>query len=176
MIQMLVVSLATVAAVAFIPATGAQSAEQQAKPQTQTFLKKAAEMQQAEITLGRLAADRGANKRVRQFGLQMTGAHNKINEEVLELAAAKGVQLPTELSDEHKQKVNELSQLSGHAFDREYMHYILRDKQNVVSEFEEGMLTVEDSDVLHWTYRSLPMLRMHVEEARGIKQGLQTNP
>ncbi len=86
----------------------------------------------------------------------------------------KGVQLPSEVSGEHKQKLKELSSLSGHAFDREYMQYILRDQQNEVNEFEEAMETVEDAAVLRWTHRTLPMLRAHVEEARGIKYSLQT--
>jgi hypothetical protein len=55
------------------------------------------------------------------------------------------------------------------------MHYILRNHQQDVQEFEEGMQTLEDSDVLHWTYKALPMLRAHVEEARWIQQSLQTN-
>lgn len=86
------------------------------------------------------------------------------------------MKLPTELSDEHKQKLKEFSPLSGHAFDREYLRYILRDLQSEVYEFEENMQILEDPDVLHWAYRIIPTLRAHVEEARGIKYALQTNP
>lgn len=174
MIRTMVLGLATAAAVAFIPATGAHSAEQEAKPFTQAFLKNAAEMCQAEMALGQLAADRGANKRVRQFGADIVTAHKRIHQQVQDWAAMKGVQLSSEVSGEHKQKLKELSSLSGHAFDREYMQYILRDQQNEVNEFEEAMETVEDAAVLRWTHRTLPMLRAHVEEARGIKYSLQT--
>ncbi len=72
--------------------------------------------------------------------------------------------------------MKDLSQLSGHAFDREYLAYILRDHQNSANEFEEHMQVVEDLDVLHWIARTLPLLRAHVEEARGIKYAMQTNP
>ena len=176
MIRSFVVSLVTATAVVVIPATGLLGAEPEVKPHTLSCLKKAAEMHQAKIALGQLAADRGANPRVRQFGLQMAGAHKKLSEEVQGLATTKGVALPSELSDEHKQKVKELSQLNGHAFDREYLFYILRDHQNSANEFEEHMLVVEDPDVLHWLARTLPLVRAHVEEARGIKYALQTTP
>lgn len=176
MIRTFVISLVTATAAVVIPATGLLGAESEVKPHTLSCLKKAAEMHQSKITLGQLAADRGANTRVRQFGLQMAGAHKRLSEEVQGLATAKGVQLPLELTDEHKQKVKELSQLNGHAFDREYLVYILRDHQSSANEFEEHMLIVEDSDVLHWMARTLPLLRAHVEEARGIKYALQTNP
>lgn len=176
MIRTLVVGLVTATAVIVTPATGLLAAEPEAKPHTVSCLKKAAEMHQSKITLGQLAADRGANPRVRQFGLQMAGAHKRLSEEVQGLATAKGVQLPSELSDEHKQKAKEFSQLNGHAFDREYLAYILRDHQNTANEFEEHMLVVEDPDVLHWIAKTLPQLRAHVEEARGAKYALQTTP
>ena len=176
MIRTMMISLVTAAAVAVVPVTSLLAAEPEAKSHTVACLKKATEMNQAKTALGQLAGDRGANPRVRQFGLQMASAHKRLNEEVQGLATTKGVQLSSELSEEHKQKVKEFSQLSGHAFDREYMAYILRDHQNSANEFDEHMLMVEDLDVLHWIARTLPLLRAHVEEARGIKYAMQTNP
>lgn len=174
MIRMIVISLAMMTA-AVIPAVGAQEVKQEPKPHTQAFLKKTAEEQQAAISLALLADGRAANTHVREFADHMIAIHKKLLREVQELAAGKGVNLPSALSDEHAQKIKEFSQLSGHAFDRMYMHYILRDHQIDVGEFEEAMQTLEDSDVLHWTYRTLPMLRAHVEEARWLQQSLQTN-
>jgi putative membrane protein len=174
MIRTMMLGLAAAAVVAFIPATGAQSAEQGAKPSTQAFLKNAAEMCHAEMALGQLAADRGANKRVRQFGGEMKEAHKRVSEGVQLLASRYNVKLPSEPNDEHKQKIKELSSLSGHAFDREYMQYILWDQQKEVNEFEEAMHTLEDPDVLRWTHMTLPRLRSYVEEARGIKYSMQT--
>ena len=176
MIRTIVISLVTATAMAVIPATALLAAEPEVKPHTVACLKKSAEMHQTKITLGQLAGDRGANPRVRQFGLQMASAHKRLSEEVQGLATAKGVPLSSELNEEHKQKVKEFSQLTGHAFDREYMAYILRDHQNSANEFEEHMQLVEDSDVLHWIARTLPLLRAHVEEARGIKYAMQTTP
>ena len=174
MIRTIVLGLAAAAAVVVVPVTSLLAAEPEAKSHTVACLKKAAEMNQAGTALGQLAGDRGANPRVRQFGLQIASAHKRLSEEVQGLATTKGVQLSSELSEEHKQKVKEFSQLSGHAFDREYMTYILRDHQNSANEFDEHMLMVEDLDVLHWIARTLPLLRAHVEEARGIKYSMQT--
>jgi putative membrane protein len=175
MIRAIVVSWVMLTAVAVIPPAKAEESKQVPKPYTHVFLQKAGEMQQAEISLALLADERAANKRVRQFAEHAIAIHKKLLKEVEELADEKEVQVPVELSREHRQKLKELSQLSGHAFDRTYMHYILRDHQMNVQEFEEGMQTLEDADVLHWTYRTLPMLRAHVEDARWIQQSLQTN-
>lgn len=175
MIRTIVICLTMTAAVAVMPAVWAQGTDQKPKPHTQAFLKKAGEIQEVQISLALLVDERAVNKRVRQFAEHMIAIHKKLGGEVQELAAQKGVLIPVELSDEHKQKLKELSRLSGHAFDRTYMEYMLRDHQRDVQKFEESMQTLEDSDVLHWTYKTLPMLRAHVEEARWIQQSLQTN-
>lgn len=75
MIRMLVLSFTTAVALAFIPADGAHSAAQQAKPSTEAFLKNVAEMCQAKSALGQLAAERTANTRVKQFVERMIEAH-----------------------------------------------------------------------------------------------------
>jgi len=171
MIRIIVIGLITAAtAVAW-----AQSATPESRPYTHAFLKKAAEMQHAQISLALLVDGRATHTRMKEFGEHLIADHKRISREIQELAEEKGIPLPSGLRDEHKQKLKDLSPLLGHAFDREYMNYILRNHQNDVHEFEESMQTVEDPDVLHWTYRTLPILRAHVEEARWIKQALQTN-
>jgi len=137
---------------------------------------KAAEEQQAQIVLGQLAAKQAKNTRVKNFGDEMVIVHRTVSFQLRELATPRGVQLPLEPDNEHKRVQKELSQLSGHAFDRAYMQQILGDHQNDVNEFEESMQTVDDAEVLRWAHKTLPMLRAHVEDARWILQSLQTNP
>lgn len=76
----------------------------------------------------------GAGFKLTQYRLKWHWVNlARISQEVQDLATQKGVQLPpSEVSDEHKQKLKEFSSLSGHAFDREYLQYILRDRQNEV--------------------------------------------
>lgn len=102
--------------------------------------------------------------------------HRTVSFQLRELATPRGVQLPLQQDDEHKRIQKELAQQSGHAFDRAYMQQILSDHQNDVNEFENGMLQVDDAEVLRWAHKTLPMLRAHIEDARWILQSLQTNP
>lgn len=132
MIRMLVITLATAVTVAFMPTDGVHSAAQPARPSTESFLKNVAEMCQAKSALGQLAVERAANTRVKQFAERMIEAHRRIGQETQLLASRHDVKLPTELSDEHKQKLKEFAPLSGHAFDREYLRYILGDLQSEV--------------------------------------------
>lgn len=168
----IMIGLAIAAAAAIISTTGTHAAKPDVKSNTQTFLMKAAEEQEAQISLGQLAAQQAKNDRVKQFGEEMLVAHRKLSFELRELAGTRGIKLPSELADDDKRTRKELSQLSGHAFDREYLQYILRDHQNYVNEFEESMQTVEDPEVLRWAHKTLAMLRAHIEQARWTKMVL----
>jgi putative membrane protein len=172
----ILIGLATAAVIAVISTTGTHAAKPDVTPNTQTFLKKAAEEQQAQIALGQLAAKQAKNARVKNFGEEMVIVHRSVSFQLRELATARGIQLPLEPDDEHKRVQKELSQLSGHAFDRAYMQQILGDHQNDVNEFEESMQTLDDAEVLRWAHKTLPMLRAHIEDARWILHSLQTNP
>lgn len=149
---------------------------QAAKTEAQSFLEKAAEGQQIEISLGQLAAQRAVNERVKDFGQQMAEEHKKAGQQVEQLAMKGGVQLAPGLSQEHRQKVNRLSQLSGHAFDRAYIDYILEDHETTVEEFQRREKTMPDQDIKQWITSTLPTLHIHRDKARQVKYSLQTNP
>ena len=159
-------------AVGFISSVFAQAV----KTDAQSFLEKAAEGQQIEISLGQLAVQRAVNERVKDFGQQMVEEHKKGSQQVEQLAMKDGVQLSPGVSEERKEKVNKLSQLSGHAFDRAYMDYILEDHETIVDEFQRRVENMQDKDIKQWIASILPALQNHREKARQVKYKLQTNP
>lgn len=149
---------------------------QTVKTDAQSFLEKAAEGQQIEISLGQLAAQRAVNERVKDFGQQMVEDHKKSSQQVEQLAMKGGVQLSPGVSEEHRQKVNKISHLSGHAFDRAYIDYILEDHETTVDEFRRCVNTIQDEDIKQWIASTLPTLQTHREKAHQVKYSLQTNP
>lgn len=87
------------------------------------------------------------------------------------------MQLSPGVSEERKQKVNQLSQLSGHAFDRAYIDYILlEDHETTVDEFQRRVETMQNQDVKQWISSILSTLQTSREKARQVKYRLQTNP
>jgi predicted outer membrane protein len=94
MIRTIVISLATAASVAVVPVARAQGAKPEPRPYTQAFLKKAAEMQQAQIALALLVDGRAANTRVKQFGEEMITAHKKMSQEVQQMQPRKAFSCP----------------------------------------------------------------------------------
>jgi putative membrane protein len=89
----------------------------------QTFLKEAAEGGLAEAELGQLAVEKSSNEDVKRFAQRMAEDHGKANENLKQLAAQKGVSLPSEPSAKQKAKKERLSELWGDELDK--AHYDL---------------------------------------------------
>ncbi len=172
MSRFLSLCLAMVGVVGWFSSVSAQTA----KADAQSFLEKAAEGQQIEISLGQLAAQRAVNRRVKDFGEEMVEDHKKGSQQVEQLAMKCGVQLSPGVSEEHKRKVNKLSLLCGHAFDRAYIDYILEDHETTVDEFQQRAKTIQDVGIKQWIDSTLPTLQTHREKAHKVKYSLQTNP
>lgn len=130
------------------------------------FMADAAQGGMAEVELGRMAAERGANPSVKQFGQRMVDDHTKAGDELKQLAARKGVTLPTEVNPEQKELRDKLSKLSGAAFDREYMKAMVEDHEKVVKAFQDEAGDGADSDVKAFASKTLPTLQQHLQLAR----------
>lgn len=163
--------LALFGVVGFISSVFAQAATD-----AQSFLEQAAEGQQIEISLGQLAAQRAVNEQVKDLGQEMAENHKKGGQQVEQLAMKGGVQLSPGVSEERKQKVNQISHLSSHAFDHAYIDYILEDHEAMVEEFQRRAKTMQNEDIKRWIALILPTLQTHREKARQAKYRLQTNP
>lgn len=146
------------------------------KADTQTFLTIAAEEQQIEIALGQLAAQRAQNDQVKEFGSQMVEDHKKVRREAEQLASKHRVPLPTKLTTENKQKVDELSKLSGHEFDRAYMNFALHNHETAFEQYQEHINTMRYPDLREYFTSTLPILEAHRDRARLVKSSLQTSP
>ena len=146
------------------------------KGDTQTYLAIAAEEQQVSIALGQLAAQRAKSGQVKEFGSMMVEAHKKVRREAEQLASRHDVPLPSKLTREDKQKVDELSQLSGHEFVRAYMNFALHNHEATLEEFRHHVKTLKYPDLREYFTSTLPILESHVEQARRVKNSLQTNP
>lgn len=146
------------------------------KADTQTFLTIAAEEQQVAIALGQLAAQRARNEQVKEFGSKMVETNKKLRREAEELASKHQVPLATKLTAEDKKKVDELSKLSGHEFDRAYMNFAVHNHDATFDEFQQYVDTMRYPDLRAWFTSTLPVLKAHRDQARVVKNSLQTSP
>jgi putative membrane protein len=133
------------------------------------FMTKAASGGMLEVTLGADAAKRGTHPDVKAFGNHMVRDHGKANDELKELAAKKGVVLPAEMNEEHKELVEKLSKLSGAKFDAEYASEMVDDHEEDIKEFKEAASEAKDADLRAWAAKTVPILEGHLTMAKDLK-------
>jgi putative membrane protein len=100
-----------------------------------TFVRKASEGGLAEVQLGKLASEKGASDEVKSFGQKMVDDHTKLNEKMAPVADSMGVMAPKHLNKEDQSEYDKLSALSGDAFDKEYIAFMVKDHHADLREF-----------------------------------------
>jgi putative membrane protein len=134
----------------------------------QKFVKEAAQGGLAEVELGQLATEKGSSDEVKKFGQRMVDDHGKANDELKQVASAKGIQLPTELNAKDKATKERLSKLSGDQFDKAYMADMVRDHKKDVAAFRRESKMAKDSDLKNFAAETLPTLEDHLKQAQSI--------
>jgi putative membrane protein len=132
------------------------------------FMDKAAQGGMAEVELGQLAQQNGQSADVKAFGKRMVDDHSKANDQLKQLAAQKGVSLPTSLDSKDQATKDKLSKLQGAAFDKAYMKDMVADHKQDVAEFKHESMAAHDPDLKSWAGQTLPTLQSHLQEAEKI--------
>lgn len=128
----------------------------------------------AEVEKGKLAASKGANAQVKAFGQQMVDDHSKANDELKQLAASKGIAVPTETDAHNKAMLAKLKKLNGAAFDRAYISDMVKDHTEDVAHFKKEAAQAKDPQVRAWAAQTLPTLEHHLQMAREASKALSS--
>jgi len=145
------------------PAAGAKTAVPAAD---KDFAQKAAVGGMAEVQFGKLAQQKASNDQVKQFGSHMVEDHSKANDELKQIASAKGLALPSDLDAAHKSKLAKMEKLSGADFDRAYMDEMVADHKKDVAEFRKQSTSGKDNDLKAFAGKTLPTLEDHLKMAQ----------
>jgi putative membrane protein len=145
-----------------------------AKASDQHFMKEAADGGMAEVELGQLAADKASSPDVKEFAQRMVTDHSQANDQLKQLAAQKGVTLPSSPSPKNEAIKNKLSKLSGDAFDQAYMSDMLKDHRTDVAAFQKESTSGQDPDVKQFASQTRPTLKDHLKQAETISPKLNS--
>ena len=139
----------------------------------QNFVKEAAAGGMMEVELGKIAADKATNDKVKAFGRQMQEDHGKAGEDLKTVAASKGVQIPTALEGKQKRTVHRLSKLSGPEFDRQYIRAMIEDHKEDLKAFQREADKAKDPDIKQFADKYVPMIKNHLEMAQTTGEQLK---
>jgi putative membrane protein len=132
------------------------------------FIKEAAVGGMEEVQLGQLAAQKATDPDVKNFGQKMVDDHSKANDQLKQLASQKGVTVASTLPPSKQKDVDQLSKLSGAAFDKKYVSMMVQDHKKDVAEFKKESTKAKDTDVKSFASTTLPTLQDHLKMIEDI--------
>lgn len=128
------------------------------------YMKTARQNGMFEAELGKLATIKAQNPEIKQFGQKIAGDYDKIETDLKSIAARKKIELPTELTSEQKEKLDQLSKLSGADFDKEYVEMMLKNREADANAFQaQAASSSGDADVKDFAARNLPSVKAHLQ-------------
>ena len=131
-----------------------------------SFIKDAAQGNEAEVQLGKLALEKATSPDVKQLGQHLQTDHTKANQDLMQLAQTKGVTLPTEPPRKEERLADRLQDKSGSDFDKAFAEHAIKDHQKDIQKYEKAMQNSKDADLKAYIEKCLPVLRQHLQMAR----------
>jgi putative membrane protein len=149
-----------------IGATGMSAASSPLTAAEQGFIIDAAQGGTAEVALGRLAEQKAANQRVRDFGRRMVEDHTRANQELMGIAQRLGVTPPTALPPAAQAAQMKLQQATGADFDRQYLEQQTAAHDAQRSMFQFASSNAKDPELRAFARRTLPVIERHLAMLR----------
>jgi putative membrane protein len=122
-----------------------------------------------EVELSKVAQTKATNPRLKGFADMMVADHTQANDQLKQLAAAKNITLPANLSDASQKKLDNLNKkAAGKDFDKAYTDDMLDGHRNAVDKFTKGSKDLKDADLKNFATQTLPKLQMHQDSIKAI--------
>ncbi|MEG4810847.1 DUF4142 domain-containing protein [Microcoleus sp. F8-D3] len=143
--------------------TGSETSPNSLSSQDKNFVMQAGQIGMLEVQLGKLAVERGSSARVKEYGQEMVDEHTQANQELMQLAMQKGVELPTEMIGQNKAVTDRLSGLSGTSFDSAYKQAMIDSHNQAIALFQAQSQQGQDPELKAWATKTLPNLQAHLQ-------------
>ncbi|NML39248.1 DUF4142 domain-containing protein [Chitinophaga sp. G-6-1-13] len=134
-----------------------------------SFAVNAADDGMMEVAMGKLALEKATDPRVKAFATMSVNDRTKINEELKAIAEKRKIALPSDLSAAGMKAIDKLSQKSGKRFEKEYIAEMVDNHDLDVKDFNNAASNLESISMREWARKTLPIVMMHLDSARAIK-------
>ncbi|MBE7942653.1 MULTISPECIES: DUF4142 domain-containing protein [Ramlibacter] len=155
------------------PGTGTRNAPQAAKLDRadRKFIQEAAEGGMFEVQASQLAASKASDPAVKSYGETLNKDHSDANNELVQLANSKGVELPAAPDRGKRRDIEKMGKLSGKEFDQHYVREVgIKDHEKDIKKFEKAEGKVKDPELKAWITKTLPHLREHLAMAEKLPE------
>jgi putative membrane protein len=135
------------------------------------FMQDAAEGGMFEVQAAQLASTKATDPNVKSFASKLVDEHTAANNELVQLANSKKVELPAAPPRGKRKDVEKLGKLSGNDFDQRFVREVgIKDHEKDIKKFEKASEKVKDPELKAWIDKTLPHLREHLAQAQKLPQ------
>ena len=132
------------------------------------FVKMAGMGNYAEVDAANLAKTKSADTAILNFANMMIADHTAAQASLKTIAAKYSLTVPDSLDAAHIATKEQLSLLSGRAFDSAYISQQVLDHQATIQLFQTEQTSGNNTDLGNFADTTLPKLQMHLAHANSI--------
>lgn len=140
----------------------------QLSDQDRKFVLEARPMGLAEVKMSQLARDYAAHSEVRQFAARMIEDHTDANRRLMQILRKTDIQPPSEPDAEHQEIMDQLYELEGEDFDKEYVRTQVQDHEHHVQLYEREAEKGEDPEIKEFAKGCVPILQRHLDQVKNL--------
>jgi putative membrane protein len=115
--------------------------------QDKQFIQQASLSDYTEITFSQLALQKGSDPKVKAYAQKMITDHQTLEQKMQPFAQQAGVTPATALDSTHQQQYDQLNQLSGAAFDKQYMTIMSQSHHQTLDAFKTEESTTQNKQM-----------------------------
>ena len=153
--------------------TKAQPGANQMSDVDRQFMMIAAKDGMKEVHMGQMAAQQGQSDTVKKLGQQIAADHQKSNQQLMAIAAKKGVK-PDTRATEHGMSKRDMKN-----FDQAWIGMMINDHQKDIAAYQKQAQNGADPELRAYARKTLPVLQKHLKMVQQAQQKMGsggTNP
>ena len=135
------------------------------------FILTAAQGGMAEVQEGQLAQTNARAPHVKSFATKMVTDHTANNDQLKQIAIAKGATVPAAPSDAQTQEISGLQAEKGHKFDHDYIADQIAGHTAMLQAFQTEAASGTDADLKKFASDTVPVIQSHLDMANAIASG-----
>lgn len=139
------------------------------------FVRQAAIGGMAWVSLGRLAVIHSTQHDVKKFAATMASEHDKLNQELTNLAEREGWELPADIDADHRAKIDGLAEKDGLEFTDAFADEMVASHRKAVDRFQQTARHSAVPALRDFARAALPTLESQLRMAQSLQREVATN-
>jgi len=139
---------------------------------TEKFVQCQIQSEMMSIQESKLAVNRGTSEEIRNYSSDMMHEHELVLNELKDLAIAKNIVIPFELSTNDAKSLTSLMDQQGDDFDKKFIDLVIMDHKRDIKALENATRS-KDPDIQVFAQHYLPIYINHLSEAEDLGEKIK---